>query len=43
MEDISEEALLNYIYSLGGKVKNSDILKKYKPFISHNDLQLRGK
>lgn len=43
MEGISEDALLNYIYSLGGKVKNSDILKKYKPFISHNDLQLRAK
>ncbi|XP_041954841.1 ankyrin repeat domain-containing protein SOWAHA isoform X1 [Alosa sapidissima] len=43
MGDVSEETLLNYIYSLGGKVRNADILKKYKPFISHNDLQLRAK
>ncbi|XP_042563584.1 ankyrin repeat domain-containing protein SOWAHC [Clupea harengus] len=43
MGDVSEERLLNYIYSLGGKVKNADILKEYKPFISHNDLQLRAK
>ncbi|KAL2103894.1 hypothetical protein ACEWY4_000762 [Coilia grayii] len=43
MGDVSEETLLNYIYSLGGKVKNADILKKYKPFISHNDLELRAK
>ncbi|XP_062397031.1 ankyrin repeat domain-containing protein SOWAHA [Sardina pilchardus] len=43
MGDVSEETLLNYIYSLGGKVKNADISKKYKPFINHNDLQLRAK
>ncbi|XP_063063934.1 ankyrin repeat domain-containing protein SOWAHA [Engraulis encrasicolus] len=43
MGDVTEEALLSYIYSVGGRVKNADILKKYKPFISHNDLELRAK
>ncbi|XP_076840780.1 ankyrin repeat domain-containing protein SOWAHA [Brachyhypopomus gauderio] len=42
MVDVSEACLLDYIYSSGGKVKNADLLKTYKPFISHNDLQLRA-
>lgn len=42
MMDISEASLLDYIYSSGGKVKNSDLSKTYKPFINHSDLQLRG-
>lgn len=41
--DVSEESLLDYFYSAGGKVKNADLLKTYKPFIGHSDLQLRGK
>ncbi|XP_029911321.1 ankyrin repeat domain-containing protein SOWAHA isoform X1 [Myripristis murdjan] len=46
MSDVSEESLLDYFYSSGGnsgKVKNADILKTYKPFIGHSDLQLRAK
>ncbi|XP_030625567.1 ankyrin repeat domain-containing protein SOWAHC isoform X2 [Chanos chanos] len=43
MGDISEASLLDYIYSSGGKIKNSDLLQTYKHFISHNDLQLRAK
>uniref|UniRef100_A0A3B4EBJ9 SOWAHA-C winged helix-turn-helix domain-containing protein n=1 Tax=Pygocentrus nattereri TaxID=42514 RepID=A0A3B4EBJ9_PYGNA len=43
MGDVSETSLLDYIYSSGGKVKNSDLLKTYKQFISHSDLQLRAK
>lgn len=46
MSDVSEESLLDYFYSAGGnsgKVKNADILKTFKPFIGHSDLQLRGK
>ncbi|XP_071398017.1 ankyrin repeat domain-containing protein SOWAHC [Centroberyx affinis] len=46
MSDVSEESLLDYFYSTGGnsgKVKNADILKTYKPFIGHSDLQLRAK
>ncbi|XP_046895900.1 ankyrin repeat domain-containing protein SOWAHB isoform X1 [Hypomesus transpacificus] len=41
--DVSEESLLDYFYSAGGKVKNADLLKTYKPFIGHSDLQLRAK
>ncbi|XP_066527720.1 ankyrin repeat domain-containing protein SOWAHA [Hoplias malabaricus] len=43
MGELSEPSLLDYIYSSGGKVKNSDLLKTYKQFISHSDLQLRAK
>ncbi|XP_076022622.1 uncharacterized protein LOC143013057 isoform X1 [Genypterus blacodes] len=46
MSDVSEESLLDYFYSAGGnsgKVKNADILKTFKPFIGHSDLQLRAK
>ncbi|XP_051517867.1 uncharacterized protein LOC127420004 [Myxocyprinus asiaticus] len=43
MGDISEASLLDYIYSSGGKVKNSDLSKTYKHFINHSDLQLRAK
>uniref|UniRef100_A0A4W5QU71 SOWAHA-C winged helix-turn-helix domain-containing protein n=1 Tax=Hucho hucho TaxID=62062 RepID=A0A4W5QU71_9TELE len=43
MGDVSEESLLDYFYSAGGKVKNADLMKIYKPFIGHNDMQLRAK
>ncbi|TSL61281.1 Ankyrin repeat domain-containing protein SOWAHB [Bagarius yarrelli] len=43
MGDVSEASLLDYIYSSGGKVKNSDLLKTFKSFVRHNDLQLRAK
>lgn len=42
MGDVTEASLLDYIYSSGGKVTNSDLLKTYKQFVSHNDLHLRG-
>lgn len=42
MGDVSEASLLDYIYSSGGKVKNADLLKRYKQFVSHSDLYLRG-
>uniref|UniRef100_A0A3Q3LCG8 Ankyrin repeat domain-containing protein SOWAHB-like n=1 Tax=Mastacembelus armatus TaxID=205130 RepID=A0A3Q3LCG8_9TELE len=46
MSDVSEESLLDYFYSAGGnsgRVKNADVLKTFKPFIGHGDLQLRAK
>ncbi|XP_052341017.1 ankyrin repeat domain-containing protein SOWAHB-like [Oncorhynchus keta] len=43
MGDVSEESLLDYFYSAGGKVKNSDLMKTYKPFIGHKDMELRAK
>ncbi|XP_034029303.1 ankyrin repeat domain-containing protein SOWAHB isoform X2 [Thalassophryne amazonica] len=43
MSDVSEESLLDYFYSTGGKVKNADLLKAFKPFIGHSDLELRAK
>ncbi|KAG7520005.1 ankyrin repeat domain-containing protein SOWAHB-like [Solea senegalensis] len=46
MSDVSEHALLDYFYSAGGdsgRVRNADILKTFKPFIGHTDLQLRAK
>ncbi|XP_068997885.1 ankyrin repeat domain-containing protein SOWAHC [Embiotoca jacksoni] len=46
MSDVSEESLLDYFYSAGGdsgKVKNADMMKTFKPFIGHRDLQLRAK
>uniref|UniRef100_A0A8C5BZ03 SOWAHA-C winged helix-turn-helix domain-containing protein n=1 Tax=Gadus morhua TaxID=8049 RepID=A0A8C5BZ03_GADMO len=46
MGDVTEESLLDYFYSTGGdsgKVKNADLLKTYKPYIGHTDLQLRAK
>ncbi|XP_041655097.1 ankyrin repeat domain-containing protein SOWAHA [Cheilinus undulatus] len=46
MSDVTEDALLDYFYSTGGntgRVKNADILKTFKPFIGHSDLQLRAK
>ncbi|XP_028266276.1 ankyrin repeat domain-containing protein SOWAHB isoform X3 [Parambassis ranga] len=46
MGDVSEESLLDYFYSVGGnsgRVKNADLLKTFKPFIGHSDLQLRAK
>ncbi|KAG7274590.1 hypothetical protein CRUP_029231 [Coryphaenoides rupestris] len=44
-DDVTEDALLDYFYRSGGdagKVRNADLLKTYKPLISHQDLQLRG-
>ncbi|TKS76639.1 Ankyrin repeat domain-containing protein SOWAHB [Collichthys lucidus] len=46
MSDVSEETLLDYFSSTGGgsgRVKNADMLKTFKPFIGHADLQLRAK
>nr|ACN11450.1 Ankyrin repeat domain-containing protein 57 [Salmo salar] len=43
MGDVSEESLLDYFYSARGKVKNADLMKIYRPFIGHNDMQLRAK
>ncbi|XP_074499389.1 uncharacterized protein LOC141772372 [Sebastes fasciatus] len=46
MSDVSEESLLDYFYYGGGssgKVRNADILRTFKPFIGHSDLQLRAK
>ncbi|XP_056279325.1 ankyrin repeat domain-containing protein SOWAHB [Pseudoliparis swirei] len=46
MSDVREESLLDYFYSTGGssgRVKNADILKTFKPFIGHSDVQLRAK
>ncbi|XP_029292553.1 ankyrin repeat domain-containing protein SOWAHB isoform X2 [Cottoperca gobio] len=46
MSDVREESLLDYFYSTGGssgRVRNADILKTFKPFIGHSDLQLRAK
>uniref|UniRef100_A0A3B4ZKR8 SOWAHA-C winged helix-turn-helix domain-containing protein n=1 Tax=Stegastes partitus TaxID=144197 RepID=A0A3B4ZKR8_9TELE len=46
MSDVTEESLLDYFYSAGGnsgRVRNADILRTFKPFIGHSDLQLRGK
>lgn len=45
MRDVSEESLLDYFHSAAGnsgRVRNADILKTFKPFIGHSDLQLRG-
>lgn len=42
MEDITEESLLDFIFTAGGKVKNSDLLNRYKEFINHNDKDFRG-
>ncbi|KAK9515129.1 hypothetical protein VZT92_025798 [Zoarces viviparus] len=46
MSDVREESLLDYFYSAGGssgRVRNADMLKTFKPFIGHSDLQLRAK
>uniref|UniRef100_A0A3P9KE94 SOWAHA-C winged helix-turn-helix domain-containing protein n=1 Tax=Oryzias latipes TaxID=8090 RepID=A0A3P9KE94_ORYLA len=46
MRDVSEESLLDYFHSNAGnsgRVRNADILKTFKPFIGHSDLQLRAK
>ncbi|KAM6924505.1 uncharacterized protein FYW49_004759 [Xenentodon cancila] len=46
MSDVTEDTLLDYFYSAGGhsgRVKNAAILKTFKPFIGHSDLQLRAK
>ncbi|XP_047663245.1 ankyrin repeat domain-containing protein SOWAHD isoform X2 [Tachysurus fulvidraco] len=43
MGDVSEASLLDYIYSSGGKVTNSDLMKSFKQFVSHSDLHLRAK
>ncbi|GAA6106999.1 ankyrin repeat domain-containing protein SOWAHD isoform X1 [Tachysurus ichikawai] len=43
MGDVSEASLLEYIYSSGGKVTNSDLMKSFKQFVSHSDLHLRAK
>ncbi|XP_008283474.1 ankyrin repeat domain-containing protein SOWAHB-like [Stegastes partitus] len=46
MSDVTEESLLDYFYSAGGnsgRVRNADILRTFKPFIGHSDLQLRAK
>lgn len=43
---MSEEALLDYFSCSGGssgRVRNADLLKTFKPFIGHADLQLRAK
>ncbi|XP_037136415.1 ankyrin repeat domain-containing protein SOWAHA isoform X2 [Syngnathus acus] len=46
MSDVSEGSLLDYFYDTAGssgKVRNADILKTFKPFIGHSDVQLRAK
>nr|XP_023690902.1 ankyrin repeat domain-containing protein SOWAHB-like isoform X2 [Paramormyrops kingsleyae] len=43
MEGVTEESLLDFIFTAGGKVKNSDLLKRYKEFINHNDKDFRAK
>ncbi|XP_041802339.1 ankyrin repeat domain-containing protein SOWAHC [Chelmon rostratus] len=46
MSDVSEESLLDYFCSTGGssgRVRNADLLRTFKPFIGHSDLQLRAK
>ncbi|XP_053499470.1 uncharacterized protein LOC128619350 [Ictalurus furcatus] len=43
MGDVSEASLLDFIYSSGGKVTNSDLMKTYKQFVNHSDLHLRAK
>lgn len=43
MGDVSQEALLEYFCSGGGRVRNADLLQTFKPFIGHSDLQLRGR
>ncbi|XP_048873132.1 ankyrin repeat domain-containing protein SOWAHB [Brienomyrus brachyistius] len=43
MEGVTEESLLDFIFSAGGKVKNSDLLKRYKEFINHKDKDIRAK
>ncbi|XP_062872109.1 ankyrin-3 [Trichomycterus rosablanca] len=43
MGDVSEASLLDYIYSSGGKVTNSDLMRTFKQFVNHRDLQLRAK
>ncbi|KAA8591431.1 hypothetical protein FQN60_002374, partial [Etheostoma spectabile] len=46
MGGVSEDSLLDYFYSTGGnsgRVKNADLLKTFKPFIGHSDLQLRAR
>ncbi|XP_051914616.1 ankyrin repeat domain-containing protein SOWAHC [Hippocampus zosterae] len=46
MSGVCEESLLDYFYSTAGssgKVRNADILKTFKPFIGHTDVQLRAK
>lgn len=45
MSDVSEQSLLDYFHSTAGgsgRVRNADLLKTFKPFIGHADLQLRG-
>ncbi|XP_041081226.1 ankyrin repeat domain-containing protein SOWAHC isoform X2 [Polyodon spathula] len=43
MEELSEEALLEYISAAGGRVKNSDLLRDFKHFINHSDKNVRAK
>ncbi|KAJ8016941.1 hypothetical protein DPEC_G00012580 [Dallia pectoralis] len=43
MGDVSEESLLDYFYSAGGKVRNAELMRTYKSFIGHSDTQLRAK
>ncbi|XP_018615922.1 ankyrin repeat domain-containing protein SOWAHB isoform X2 [Scleropages formosus] len=42
-DDVSEESLLEYLFSAGGKAKNSDMLKTYRHFVNHTDKNLRAK
>ncbi|KAL4623753.1 ankyrin repeat domain-containing protein SOWAHC-like isoform X3 [Arapaima gigas] len=43
MGDVSEESVLRYLYTAGGKVSNSDVLKTFQHFVNHGDKNLRAK
>ncbi|XP_030067235.1 ankyrin repeat domain-containing protein SOWAHA isoform X5 [Microcaecilia unicolor] len=42
MGSLSEEELLRFLAAEGGKAKNSELLSRYREFISHGDPQLRA-
>ncbi|XP_028849015.1 ankyrin repeat domain-containing protein SOWAHC-like isoform X1 [Denticeps clupeoides] len=42
-EDLSEAALLDFIHSSGGRVKNADMTRAYKRFVNHGDVHLRAR
>lgn len=42
MEELSEEELLCFLCTEGGKAKNSELLARYQPLINHVDPQLRA-
>uniref|UniRef100_A0AAY4D1K4 SOWAHA-C winged helix-turn-helix domain-containing protein n=1 Tax=Denticeps clupeoides TaxID=299321 RepID=A0AAY4D1K4_9TELE len=39
---LDEAALLDFIHSSGGRVKNADMTRAYKRFVNHGDVHLRG-